>query len=93
MTSLWQQRVSSFEPLALTGPELAKILGITRSRLYQLIAAGYMPRPLGSTARPYFTPEMVNQCLEVKQTRLGINGKVIMFNRKRSPFPSPSPSI
>lgn len=90
MTSLWQQRVSQFAPQALTGPELAKVLGITRSRLYQLIARGVMPRPLGSLSRPYFTPEMIEQCLKVKETRMGVNGEVVMFNRRRSTPSSPS---
>jgi len=65
---------------------MAKLMEISRSRLYQLIDQGVVLRPvyLLSNRRPIYTKEMALHNLEVKQKNVGIGGQVVMFYSSRS---------
>ncbi len=69
----------------VTFSELSEMLGISISRLYDLIREGVFPEPLRnpSNNRPYFNAELTEACHLVVKTRLGVNGLPYTPNRKR----------
>jgi hypothetical protein len=64
--------------------ELAAILGLSRTRLYQLKREGVFPLPVYCpyTRRPFYTVDLVKQCLKIRQTGRGFNGRSIIFYRR-----------
>lgn len=73
--------------------EMAKMVGLSRARLYQLQRAGVFPWPIYDvkTRRPFFTEDMQQVCLEVRRRNCGINGKPILFYAKPLAPPGPKP--
>lgn len=61
------------------------MLGISPSRLYELIRQGILPQPMRNPAnnRPYFSSELTEACRQVVKTRVGLNGLPYTPNRKR----------
>ena len=70
---------------------MGKLLGLSRSRLYQLINQGVLLQPvyLISNRRPVYTREMAVRNLEVKHSNVGINGEIVMFYSARTSTTSP----
>jgi hypothetical protein len=68
----------------VTLTEMAKMLGLSRARLYQLLGTAF-PWPIYdvSTKRPFYDEELQKVCLEVRRRNCGIDGKPIMFYCKR----------
>jgi hypothetical protein len=64
---------------------MARLLNLSRSRLYQLTSNNIllMPAYLISTRKPVYTREMVLRNLQVKQSNCGINGQPILFYTTR----------
>jgi hypothetical protein len=64
---------------------MAKLMRVSRSRLYQLIDAGIVLSPvyLIANRRPVFTKDMALRNLQVKERNVGVNGQVIMFYASR----------
>ena len=75
----------------ITVAEMARGCGLSRSRFYSLMRDGVMPTPSRnpSTNRPYYTREQQEQCLLVRRTHCGVNGRPILFYAQR---PNPSAS-
>ncbi len=69
---------------AVTVAEMAKMVGLSRSRFYQLIGTAF-PHPLYdvATRRPFFSPDLQEACLEVRRRNCGINGKPVLFHRHK----------
>lgn len=69
----------------VTFSELSEMLGISTSRLYDLIRDGIFPAPLRNpkNQRPYFTSELTDACKQVVRTRVGLNGLPYCPNKKR----------
>ncbi len=65
---------------------MAKMLGLSRSRLYQLIEQGILLKPICSeqSKRPVYSREIILRNLEVKKNNVGINGQIVMFYSQRS---------
>lgn len=65
----------------ITVAEMARMCGLSRSRFYSLVKDGIMPIPSCNavTNRPFYTREQQEQCLLVRKTNCGINGKPILF--------------
>ena len=65
----------------ITVAEMARTCGLSRSRFYGLIKDGIMPAPSRSatTNRPYYCREQQEQCLLVRRTNCGLNGKPVLF--------------
>jgi hypothetical protein len=60
--------------------QLCSLMGISRSRYYQLISEGLILPPVQSDSkRPYFTRELALKNLEVKKNNIGVNGKICIF--------------
>jgi hypothetical protein len=79
---------------AVTVTEMAKIVGLSRARFYQLIGSAF-PYPLYSvsTRRPFFDEQLQKVCLEVRRRNCGIDGKPILFYSRRLDLPTPKKQI
>src|SRR5437763_178199 len=55
-----------------------------RSRFTALGREGVFPRPVQPTEgkRPYYTQELIRQCLDIRKTGIGQNGQIVLFNRR-----------
>jgi hypothetical protein len=80
------------EKQAISVSEMAKMVGLSRARFYQLIGSAF-PSPVYdvATKRPYFSPELQQACLEVRRQNQGIDGKPILFHRQRREIAPASP--
>ncbi|MEN6335153.1 MAG: hypothetical protein ABFE01_12910 [Phycisphaerales bacterium] len=65
--------------------EMARRLGLSRARFYQLVYKGVFPPPLRSgTQRPSYPSDLQEKCLAIRKTRVGFNGQPVLFNQRRS---------
>ena len=65
--------------------ELAKTLGLSRARVYQLQKTGVFPMPVYCihTRRPFYTLDLQQECIAIRKTGIGYNGQPIVFNAPR----------
>jgi len=65
--------------------DVIETLQLSRARFYQLLKAGILPQPLYDfrTKRPFYNLELQEQCRQVKETCMGINGQYILFYTPR----------
>ena len=65
--------------------EMAAKLSLSRSRFYQLMKTGALPQPVRCerTNRPFYPPDLQRKCLEIRRTRIGLNGQPVLFYTKR----------
>ena len=70
--------------------EMARMVGLSRARFYQLVGEGIFPSPLYCvhTRRPFFSEEMQAVCMDVRKRNCGVNGKPILFYAARHPLGS-----
>ena len=68
--------------------QLCSLMGISRSRYYQILSEGLIHPPIHTDSkRPYFTRELALKNLAVKKNNIGINNKIcIFYNCKGSSF-------
>jgi hypothetical protein len=68
--------------------DMARLLGFSRSRLYQLIEEGVFPMPVYDvvTCRPFFDEDMQAVCMEVRRRNCGLNGRPVLFYAQRRPL-------
>ena len=77
--------------------EMARLVGLSRSRFYSLIRSGAMPYPVFQihNRRPIYLEEQQRICFEVKSRNRGINGRAILFYARnktgQSQCPKPQP--
>jgi hypothetical protein len=71
--------------------EMARMVGLSRARFYQLIGTAF-PHPVYcvSTRRPFYDELAQTTCLEVRRRNCGIDGRPIMFYARRLPTAPPS---
>jgi hypothetical protein len=77
---------------AVSVAEMARMVGLSRARFYQLMGATF-PYPLydTKTRRPIYVEEMQKVCLEVRRRNCGIDGKPVLFYA-RGPRPVTRPT-
>jgi hypothetical protein len=77
---------------AVTVAEMARMVGLSRARFYQLIDAGVFPQPCRSpeTGRPFYNEVSQKLCLEVRRRNCGVNGEPILFYARRVPTETPN---
>jgi hypothetical protein len=73
----------------VTVAEMARMVGLSRARFYQLQKAGVFPPPIYDKGRPVYTQELQEVCLEVRRRNRGINGETVLFYARRRP-PTPT---
>src|SRR5262245_44900627 len=87
--------MSAEEPtkIAVSVAEMARMVGLSRARFYQLQQAGVFPKPErdADSGRPFYTQEQQKVCLEVRCRNCGVNGRAVLFYARRSPLP-PAPA-
>ena len=69
---------------AVSVSEMASLCQLSRSRFHALVREGIFPRAVqpGEGKRPYYTQELIQQCLDIRRTGIGQNGQVVLFNRR-----------
>jgi len=72
---------------AVTVSEMARMVGLSRARFYQLMNEGVFPLPVYSveTRRPFYPSDLQETCLEVRRKNCGVNGKPVLFYSVRHP--------
>ena len=77
---------NTYIPEVVGMSQMAKLLQLSRSRLYQLIEHGLLLNPvyLIRNKRPIYTRQMAMRNLEVKKNNVGVNGQIIMFYSPRN---------
>lgn len=73
-------------PSYLSCAEVARHLGLSRQRFWQLRRDGVFPQPQvdEETGRQFYTQEQVDLCMDLRKRNVGINGKVVLFYSVRS---------
>jgi hypothetical protein len=69
---------------AISVSEMAREVGLSRARFYQLIGTAF-PYPIYdvATRRPYYPTDLQAICLEVRRKNCGINGRPVLFYARR----------
>jgi hypothetical protein len=75
--------------VVVTIAEMARMLGLSRARFYQLIGTAF-PYPIYDvrSRRPFYAEDQQRVCLEVRRRNCGIDGKAILFYARRGGAPS-----
>lgn len=69
--------------------EMARKLGLSRTRLYQLVHKGVLPPPARSgTHRPFYPSDLQEECLRIRKTGIGLHGRPVLFNKRRTRRPA-----
>lgn len=79
-----KHKMSNLKPI-ISVIEMAKSVGLSRARFYQLLEQGIFPQPLYCirTKRPFFNIELQQACHDVKNTGIGFNNQFILFYSPR----------
>jgi hypothetical protein len=83
----------------VTVSEMARMVGLSRARFYQLIRAGVFPAPAYEKGRPIYVEELQRVCLEVRRRNCGANGKPVLFyaryrpSNPANPMKRPTPPV
>mgnify|MGYP001806666823 CR=1 FL=1 len=79
--------------VAVSVADMARMVGLSRARFYQLVEAGVFPRPErhADTGRPFYSEEQQKVVLEVRRRNCGINGQPVLFYARRIPT-GPTPA-
>src|SRR5271163_373483 len=67
----------------VTVSEMARMVGLSRSRFYQLIGTTFPAPLMDKKKRPFYSEELQAVCLEVRRRNCGIDGKPILFYARR----------
>lgn len=84
---------------AVSVTEMARMVGLSRARFYQLVKKGTFPPADqdSATKRPCFLEEKQRQILEARRRNCGVDGKPILFYCRRNDAgqkrPAPRPTI
>ena len=77
---------------AVTVSEMARMVGLSRARFYQLMRSGTFPQPdrEPNTGRPRYSEEGQRLCLEVKRRNCGVDGRPVLFYARAHPSAAPT---
>ena len=73
------------EKQAVSVAEMARIVGLSRARFYQLVVDDTFPSPVYDvkSRRPFYTADLQAVCMEVRRRNCGIDGRPILFYARR----------
>lgn len=73
--------IPPLSPSSVSVSDMARMVGLSRSRFHQLLQAGVFPKPAidPDSKRPFYDSEGQAVCLQVRQRNCGINGKRVLF--------------
>ncbi len=71
--------------VAVSVAALARMVGLSRARFYQLVGTTFpWPRYDIKNRRPFYTEELQAICLSVRRRNCGIDGRPVLFYAQRS---------
>ena len=72
---------------------VARRLGLSRQRFWQLRKDGVFPEPQidEETGRSYYSEEQLELCLYLRRRNVGMNGKIVLFYSQRTTTSVPKP--
>ena len=72
----------------LSCSEVARRLGLSRQRFWQLRKEGVFPQPQedAQTGRLFYTEQQFEVCMDLRRRNVGMNGRIVLFY-------SPRPSV
>ena len=72
------------EKEAVNVAEMARMVGLSRARFYQLVGSTF-PHPIYdvATRRPFYPSDLQETCLEVRKRNVGIDGRPVLFYARR----------
>jgi hypothetical protein len=78
---------------AISVTEMARMVGLGRTRFYQLVTNGIFPPPVYdvATRRPLYTRDLQDICLDVRHRNCGVNGRLVVFHAEQKKSPQPKP--
>ena len=76
---------------AVSVAEMARMIHMSRSRLYQLLGSTFPQPKKDDRGRPYFDAEQQTAIIESRRRNAGIDGRPILFRTRRSPSAPSSP--
>lgn len=73
----------SIQKAAISVTEVASLCRLSPSRFHALVRKGVFPRPIqpGQGSRSYYNHELAQKCLEIRNTGIGQDGRIVLFNR------------
>lgn len=73
--------------VAVSVADMARLVGLSRARFYQLVEAGVFPPPerQAETNRPFYSEEQQKVVLDVRRRNCGVNGQPVLFYARRLP--------
>lgn len=73
--------------VAVSVADMARMVGLSRARFYQLVEAGVFPPPerQAETNRPFYSEEQQKVVLDVRRRNCGVNGQPVLFYARRLP--------
>ena len=73
--------IPPLQPSSVSVSDMARMVGLSRSRFHQLLQAGVFPKPAvdPESKRPFYDSEGQAVCLQVRQRNCGVNGKRVLF--------------
>ncbi len=74
------------EKQAVSVAEMARMVGLSRARFYQLVVGGTFPSPVYDvkSRRPFYPADLQAVCLSVRHRNCGIDGKPVLFYARRT---------
>ena len=77
---------------AVSVAEMARMVGLSRARFYQLIGTAFPP-PVYDVAsrRPFYNRELMDLVMEVRHRNCGVDGKPVLFYARRMVIAPPAP--
>ena len=73
--------IPPLSPSSVSVSDMARMVGLSRSRFHQLLQSGVFPKPSvdPESKRPFYDSEGQAVCLQVRQRNCGVNGKRVLF--------------
>lgn len=73
--------IPPLQPSSVSVSDMARMVGLSRSRFHQLLQSGVFPKPAvdPESKRPFYDSEGQTLCLQVRQRNCGVNGKRVLF--------------
>lgn len=93
MSTQRQMPVQKQTKAVVTVAEMARMVGLSRARFYQLVGTAF-PHPVYdvTTRRPHYVEEQQEVCLEVRRRNCGVDGKPVLFYARRVAVAAPRAS-
>jgi hypothetical protein len=75
------------EKAAVSVSETASRCGLSRTHFHALIKNGIMPPPCYDlkTRKPFYTREILDDCLRIRRTNVAFDGSLCLFYQRRQP--------